>query len=156
MPLRRIEQRRPRQLAEVGVRQRQHVDRSRNADRDAGVLGGQEAEGLAVGVQEHLRRRAHRRDLAAVVGGHDAGLGVVVQHEGAAAEAGALRLHQTQHGLHGHRGVDCGAARAQDLHAGRGGERMGGRDQAGAGRLLGVRSPAVAGPLARRERERDR
>ncbi len=43
------------------------------------------------------------------------GVRVVMQQEPAAADAGGLRLDQSQHHLHGNRGIDRTAAFAQDL-----------------------------------------
>ena len=55
------------------------------------------------------------------------GAGVVVDHEGAAAETGALRLDQAQHRLHRDRRIDGRAALAQHLDARRHRQRIGRR-----------------------------
>ena len=56
-----------------------------------------------------------------------------MNHEAAAANAGALRLDQIEHELDGDRGVRGAAAGAKDLTAGFCRERIGGGDH-GAGR----------------------
>ena len=115
-----------------------HVQHGHGAGHARGPAAGHrvdEGQGLAVGPQEHGRRGALRRGLAAVVGGHLAGLRVVVGHEGPAADAGALRLHQAQGRLHGHRRIHRRAAAPQDrdprLHR----QGVGGGDHAGLLRL---------------------
>ena len=76
--------------------------------------------------------------------------GVVVHQERAAADAGALRLDETEHRLHGHRRVDRLAALAQNLQPGLHRQRIGRRDQAWrswrARRRNTPRAPAAAPP----------
>ena len=88
-----------------------------------------ERQRLAVGVEEHAGGRLRGRDLAAVVDRHLAGPRVVIIHEGAAAEARALRLDQRQHRLDRDRRVDRAAAALQHLEAGLRRERIGGDDE---------------------------
>ena len=54
--------------------------------------------------------------------------GIVVKHEGTAADAGRLRLNEPQHGLDGNGGVDCSAACPEDLEAGLDRHGIGRRD----------------------------
>jgi hypothetical protein len=66
--------------------------------------------------QEHVRRRAGRRPLAAVVGIHRfVAVRAVMDQEPAAADARRFRLHQPQRHFDSDRGVHRAAALAQDL-----------------------------------------
>jgi hypothetical protein len=72
----------------------------------------------------HVGCRARRGRLAPVERGDRAGLGVVVEQERAATQAGALRLDQAQGGLHGDRGIGRTATGTQDLETGLDGDRI--------------------------------
>jgi hypothetical protein len=67
-----------------------------------------------------------------------AAAGVVVHQEGAAADAGRLRLDQGQHHLHGDRRVDRRAALLEHLVSGIDRQRIGGRDHVLARRPAGL------------------
>ncbi len=58
-----------------------------------------------------------RRCFTAIVGHDLFRLGVVVHHEGAARDGARLRLHEPQHGLHGHGGIDGRAPRFENVAA---------------------------------------
>ena len=77
-------------------------------------------------VHQHVGRRAGRRRLAAVIDAHLARRRVIMGHEGAAAEAGALRLDEAEHRLDRDCGIDRAAAAAQHVHPGLDRERIGG------------------------------
>ena len=115
-PLGVAEQLAPRQAAVRLLRHGQHVDGAERARGAARQHAYEVAERLAVRPFEHLRRGACGRGLTAIVGGRPLRLRVVIEHEGAAPETGALRLHEAQHRLHGHRRVRCAAAGLQHLH----------------------------------------
>ena len=67
------------------------------------------------------------------------GFGVVIEHEGAAAEARALRLHQAQHRLHRYRRIHRAATGPQHREARLGCQRIGGNDDGVAGKGAGWR-----------------
>ena len=138
----RRKQRVPGQPAMLALRQIEHGDGARHAGRAAGDHGLALVHRLAVGAVEQLWRRRRRRGLAAVVGAHPAGFGVIDGHERPAAEAGTLRLHQAQHRLHSDGGVDSRAAGLQHLQARLDGHRIGRGDHGGgAGDDLDVMAP---------------
>ena len=124
---RRLEQVAPGELAVFLVGEFQHRQDAGHADRDAGGDGLAIAERLAVAIEEHRRRGAGRRRLAAVVDGDGLGRAVVVQQEAAAADARGVRLDDAQHHLHGDGRIDRGAAAPQHFQTGLDGQRMGRR-----------------------------
>ena len=79
---------------------------------------------------EELRGQPGRRPAAGVQAVHDAGLGLVVEDEEIAAEPVAGRLHQADGRVGGDSGIDGVAAPLEDLHAGAGGQRLAGGDDA--------------------------
>src|SRR5207244_11249088 len=87
-----------------------------------------ERQGLAVLVEEHVGLRARGRALATLERAQLAAPGIVVKEEGAAADAGALRLDEPEHRLHRYRGVDRLASPGEALEPGIDGEGVGGRD----------------------------
>src|SRR5205814_5127091 len=97
-----------------------------------------ERQGLAVLVEKHVGLRARGRALATLERAQLAAPGIVVEEEGAAADAGALRLDEPEHRLYRYRGVDRLASPGEDLEPGIDGERIGGRDP---GRLGTARVP---------------
>jgi hypothetical protein len=110
-----------------------------------------ERDRSAVGLQEHGRNRLRRSGFASVVDRQLAAGRLVMIDEGAAAEAGALRLDQRQHRLDGDCGIDSASAAVQHLEARLGGERVGGDDerlalQPASLDLGGCRPGAVAQP----------
>ncbi len=123
-----VEQRRPGKPAVFTLSQEEHGDGARNARRSAREDGLGERQSRSIGAQEHVRRSAGRRGLAAVVGGDPPAAGVVVDHEGAAPEARALRLDQPQRRLHGHRRVHRRPPGPQHRQARLDGGRIGGGD----------------------------
>ena len=106
------------------VGQLQHAHGAGHPHRETAGGGLHEGHRLALLVEEELAVDGGRRGLAAVIGGHL--VTVVVHQKGAAADPAGLGLHQGQHHLHGHRGVDGAAAGPQHLVAGVGGQRVGG------------------------------
>jgi hypothetical protein len=149
-----LEQVLPRQRAVLLVRQLEHAHGAGRADGAPAAAGRGLGHGLVGGVvdpaQVVLGGRG-RCGLAPVVGHHGLGGRVVVQHEGAAAEAAGLRLHQPQHGLHGLRRIHRAAARLQDLAACLAGERIGRGDHVVA-RVDRLLADAVAGRRLGRRR----
>ena len=118
----------------IGVGHVQHGDRARRAGGQARTPGFHIRVGLAgLGIDEEVFVRAHGRAFAAVIDVHFAGRGVVVDHEGPAANAGALRLHKAEHGLHRDGGVHGVPAGAQGGEAGLHSIRIGRRDHAAHG-----------------------
>ena len=101
-------------------------DRARHPDRATTDDGVDEFHRPAVGAEEALGLGHLRRGLAPVERGQLAAGLVPVDEEGAAADAGALRLDQVEHELDRDRGIGRAAAGAQHLAAGRGGEWVGG------------------------------
>jgi len=115
---RRGEQRRPRQFAVPVVRSREQGHRARHADRqpaDGDVVTLRRRAGVG---EEHPLVGGRGRRLAAIEGVDLAAAGVVGEHEAAAAEAGRLRLHKTQHELRGDGGVGRRSALLQDVERG--------------------------------------
>ncbi len=108
-----LEQARPGQAAVIVVREFEHAQHTRDADRVAAQRRLGESERLAFAVQEHVGLGAGRRGLAPVIGFDLLGLGLVVQQEPAAADTRALRLDQREHHLHGDRRVHGRTALAQ-------------------------------------------
>ncbi|MNX97196.1 hypothetical protein D3C86_1295510 [compost metagenome] len=149
-----LEQPRPGQPAMLAVRHLQRAQHAGHAHRAAADLAFGELHRLAVRAHEQVLGGAGRGRLAAIVGLH--ALAVPVHDEGAATDAGGLRLHQRQHGLHGDSGVDGRAPRAQDLAPGLGGQRIG----RGSHVLLPVAGgharPIARGDLRRRRHGRRR
>ena len=99
----------PSQLAMARLGEGQHRHRPGNAGRAATENRLEKADRLGdpigIGAHEHVRARPGWRGLAAIIGGHGAGLGIIKDHKGPAAEARALRLDQTQRGLNGNGGI---------------------------------------------------
>ena len=84
--------------------------------------------GLAGAVKEHITVSRLGRRLPAVIGVDSAGLGGVMDQEGAAADARRLRFDQAQHHLGGDGGVDGAAPGAQHVQPRFGGQGMAGDD----------------------------
>jgi hypothetical protein len=103
-------------------------DEARYADRPAADHSVAKAHRRPVGGKEQIGRRGCRRRLAAVPGGHRAGRRIVVQQEGAAADAGTLRFNEVEHELGGDRRIDGTAAGTQHGETGRGCVGMRGDD----------------------------
>ncbi len=141
------EQAAPRQLAVLGMRDAEHLDRTGYAGGAAADDRSVERQRLAAIAEEHARSRLRRSDLAAVVDGDLAGPAIIIIQERAAADARALRLDQRQHRLDRDRRVDCAAAALEDVEPGPRGERIGGDHE-----WSGVLGSARAG---RRRRRRD-
>ena len=80
------------------------------------------------------------RDALAQTRDYPAVTGTVVQQEGAAADAGGLRLHQPQHELHRDGRIHGAATGLQHLHPRLDGQRIGGCHH-GFGRGLGRLAP---------------
>ena len=140
----RLQQARPRQAAVLAVRGFEHAHGTRHTHRAAAEHRLVEGQGLAVFGQKLVGTRTRRGGFAPIVG-RDLPA-VKVQQEGAAPNAAGLRLHQPQHHLHRNGRVEGGAARAQDLVSGIGGQRVGRRHRLvciGPARLVG----AAAGGL---------
>ena len=130
----------PGQAAVIGMDAFHEFEGAGHACRPSAAHGVPEAHRLAVGADPVFRRGGGGRGLAAVEGGERAERVVPVEREGAAADAGALRLDEVEHHLDRHGGVGGGPARAQDFGAGLGRERVGGGDHEIGGRdgdLLG-------------------
>jgi len=119
----RLEQAGPGQLAMLPVRQLQHAQAARHADRAAADHGVGEGHRLAVGPEEQPLVGFGRRGLAAIKGLDRAA--IEMQQECAAADAAGLGLDQGQHHLHRDGGVQRAAAGPDDLVAGLGGQRVG-------------------------------
>ncbi len=112
------------------MRNGEHPDDSGDASRPSTEHRFPKRQGRSIRAQEHWRSRLRRSGLAAVEHAHLAGACVVIGHEGAAADARALRLDQRQHGLDGDRSVDRASAAFQHFHPGASRERVGGDDEA--------------------------
>jgi hypothetical protein len=106
-----LEQPCPRELAVLAMRGLEQANDAGNADRLAsdGVV---KLEGRAV-FQEAVGCGGGGRRLAAVVRRQPMRARVVHEHEAAAANAGRLRLDETEHELNRDRCVDCAAALRQ-------------------------------------------
>src|SRR5438105_2948362 len=111
----RLKQLLPPQPAELRVRRVQHRDRAGHAGGATAAHRLDERQGLAVLVEEHVGLRACGRALATLERAQLAAPGIVVEEEGAAADAGALRLDEPEHRLHRYRGVDRLASPGEDL-----------------------------------------
>ena len=131
---RRLEQVGPGLAAMVLVRQLQHAHCAGGADGPTAGLGAQkrltqvrQRVGLVGGadVAQVVLRSRSRGGFTPVIALHGIGGGLVVQHEGTTAQAGRLRLHQPQHGLHGYGSINRRAARRQNIAARLGGQRVG-------------------------------
>ena len=103
----------------------QKRNRSRHTGRAAGAHGLQVRQWPALCIEKHVGRGAEGRLLASVDGGNNAALSVVVQHEAATGDPGALRFDKAEHRLDGNGRVRGTAALAQNLGAGIGRERVG-------------------------------
>ena len=114
---------RPGELAPVPVRGLKKAQGARHADRAAAHHRIVELHRLAVRTEKALGLCGRRRHLAPVERRH--GRSVPEDHEGAAADAGALRLDEIEDELNGNRGVDGAAAGGKNLPAGLGGQRIG-------------------------------
>ena len=102
-----LEQLGPGQLAVFVVHELERGEHAGHADRQAAMHGGIARQRLAVRIEEELGRGGGRRGLAAVIAGQRLGGRVPIEHEGAAADAGGLRLDQVEHHLRGDAGIDC-------------------------------------------------
>jgi hypothetical protein len=89
---------------------------------------------VAVRIEKELGRHTGGCGLAAVVARQRLRRLLPIEHEGAAADAGRLRLHERQHHLRRDAGVDRAAALAQHREAGFRGERMRGDNHVVLGR----------------------
>ena len=110
-----------------------------HADRFAADDGAVKRNRLAV-LHESVRFRGCGRRLAAVIRDQLFRLGVVQQHERAAAQAGRLGFGEAQHKLHGDGRVNCRTTALQDAIARFDRERIGRSDHPmlrGNGRLVG-------------------
>ena len=135
--------------AVFGVNGFEHADDAGDADGPAAGAGVGQGFG-AVGVADPpqvVLGGGHRCGLAAVVRLHLSGLGVVVEQEGSAADAGRLRFDESEHHLGADQGVGRGAALAQDLAGHLGGERVGGRHREGGGAHRGHAAAVAGGDL---------
>ncbi len=103
----------------------EELGRAGHADRAAADHGFPKAHGLAADAEEIGAVGGEGRGLPAVEGGERAARRVVVDEEGAAAEARGLRLDQPEHGLHRDHRVDRVAASPQHLEARFGRQRVG-------------------------------
>ena len=118
------------------VHREEERDRSRHAGRAARAHRLQVRQRPALRIQKHVGGRPGGGLLAAVDRRHGAAFCVVVQHEAAAADAGALRLNQSEHRLYRDGGVRGAAAFPQNLDARISRERIGrGDDRDSLGRL---------------------
>ncbi len=153
-PGRRLEQPRPGQRPVPAVRQLEHAQQPGHADRPAADHRVPEAERLARIVREQVGPRRRRRRFAPVITDQPAVAGIVMKHEGAAAESRTLRLHQPQNRLHGDRRVDRRAAGLEDFDAGRHRMRIGRRDHERPRRVRPVRGRRDAEKDSRGERRR--
>ena len=122
----RSEQRAPRQDAVRPLHRGEHRHRSGDAGRPARQHRIAERQRLSRGIEEQGGGGLRRGDFASVVDGDLAGRAVEPCHEGAAADAGALRFDQRQHRLHRDRRIGGAAAAAKHLHPRAGGKRVGG------------------------------
>ena len=115
----------PGQFAVLAVRQLEHAHGAGHADRPPADHGLVKGQGFAIGVQQQVWRSALRRRFTAIKG-----LGVTaveVQQKSTATDAAGLRLDQTEHHLHGYRGIYRGAAGFEGLVARISGQRIGRR-----------------------------
>ena len=126
----------------------EHPDRARRADRAAAGArvrhsagSGRSRRRSSAGSSASPRRARSRGRRSC----RRLGLRVVVQHEGAAAEAARLRLDEAENGLHRDRRIGRGAAGLEDVAAGPARQRIGGDDHV---RLR--RDDLLAGLVARR------
>ncbi|MCY1355985.1 hypothetical protein D9M68_526480 [compost metagenome] len=122
----RREQLLPRLLAVFAVGQFEHPQRAGGTDRAAaahrvGRRSGRVGGGFPLDI---VLVGAGRSGLAAIVGRHRLGRRVVIHDEGAAADAGGLRLDQVQHHLCRDRGIDGGAAVLEHVAGDLGRERV--------------------------------
>ena len=132
-PDRRRKQFLPWQRAVARMCAAQHRDRARHAGRAAGEHGIPIRKRRAILAEEHAGRRSLRCGLAAVEGGDLVRRRVVEEEKCTAADAGALRLYEAEHGLDGDGGIDCRASCREDLEAGIDRVRVG-RGDSGAAR----------------------
>ena len=116
------QQLRPRQAAVLAVGHLQHPHHTWHAHRMAALHGIGKRQGLAL-VHEHVCAGAGGGGFAPVVRGDF--LAIKVQQKRAATNATRLRLHQTQHHLHGNGRIQRRAACAQHLVPRIGGQRVG-------------------------------
>ncbi len=121
----RSEQIGPRELPVFLMRERERRDHTGGADRASAGGGNPLGERLAVRAEEQLRRGAGRRGLATVEIEERLGGRVEGEQEGAAADAGGLRLDHVERHLRGDGRIDGAASLPQDGEAGLGGERVG-------------------------------
>ena len=102
------------QPAQISTQGLQAVDASRDGDRLAGVAW----DGVVAGGAERLGGRTRARPPRRVEDTGPVPTGGVHQSEQVAAQPAGLRRHNTLRRHHGDGGVDCVAAREQDLAAG--------------------------------------
>ena len=106
------------------MRPLKHRHRAGNADRAPRADRIERVHGLTRRSEEHVGRGTARRDFTSIVGDDVTARRIVVHHEGAASETRGLRLDETEHGLHGDRGIHSRATGFQDLDAGIDRERI--------------------------------
>lgn len=114
----RLKQVFPRQAAMVLICELEHAQHARRADRTTAqtrVRFRQRLVGNVVDVAQVVRRRRRRRGLASVVGLNLFRRSVEVQHEGAAPDAGRLRLDEVERHLCCDRRIDRAAAFGEDV-----------------------------------------
>jgi len=150
-----LEQLRPGQTAMPGMGERQRPERAGHPHRLAADHRRHEGEGLAVGAEEAVRVCRRRRGLAAVEALHPVVRVRPIEDEGAAADAGGLRLHEVEHHLGGDCRVDGAAAGAQDRAAGLRRQRIGGRYHVQPGKRRARRGAALDWPILRASRHRE-
>jgi hypothetical protein len=118
----RLEEARPGQLAVLGVRHFEHAHGTRHADCAPTDDGFVKMHRLTVGLDEQRFADRRRRRLATVEGHRRTP--VVVQQQGAAADAAGLGFDQGQHHLRGDRRVHRRAAGLEHRQSGGAGQWM--------------------------------
>ena len=93
----------------------QHAQNTRHAHGTAADHGLEELHRPAVITEEQFFRGTAGRCFTSIIGRDVAGACIVVEQEGAAADAGGLRFNERQHQLCSHCGVHCAAAPAHDI-----------------------------------------
>ncbi len=126
----------PSELAVLRMRAREQRHDARHAHGIAALPRLDEIARLAVRREEDGWLGALGRRFSAVQGFERALRLIVVEQEGAAAEAGGLRLDEREHGLHGDGRIDRRAAFAQDFEACVHRERMRRNDDVSLGQLF--------------------
>ncbi|KPK53670.1 MAG: hypothetical protein AMJ63_05720 [Myxococcales bacterium SG8_38_1] len=123
------------------------INRHRTGYAHGDALRPKAAEVLRLSILgEHVGACSARRRLTTVEHDGSAGCPVVHQHECAATDAGALRLHQAEYHMRGYRRIHCMAASLQHADRRVDRRRVGGADhravrpagRRAAGRSLGI------------------